>query len=83
MEKNRSNSEMKSAFTVISSEKEETLVNNKQLFGPRRHKTCLRGFVNNTGADQPAHARSLISAFVIRFLENITCKLAIGEIPIF
>ena len=35
--------------------------------GPRREKTCLRGFANNTGADQPAHPRSLISAFVIRF----------------
>ena len=34
----------------------------------RRHeKTCLRGFTNNTGADQPAHPRSLISAFVIAF----------------
>ena len=35
--------------------------------GPRREKTCLRGFTNNTGADQPAHPRSLTSAFVIRF----------------
>ena len=35
--------------------------------GPRREKTCLRGVANNTGADQPAHPRSLISAFVIRF----------------
>ena len=24
----------------------------KLLFGPRREKTCLRGFANNTGADQ-------------------------------
>ena len=32
--------------------------------GPRREKTCL---ANNTGAVQPAHLRSLISAFVIRF----------------
>ena len=38
--------------------------------GPRREKTCLRGFANNTGADQPAHSRSLISAFVIHFLES-------------
>ena len=37
--------------------------------GPRREKTCLRGFANNTGADQPARPRSLISAFVIRFLK--------------
>ena len=35
--------------------------------GPRREKTCLGGFANNTGADQFAHPRSLISAFVIRF----------------
>ena len=33
-------------------------------YGPRLEKTCLRGFANNTGADQPAHLRSLISAFV-------------------
>ena len=33
------------------------------LYGPRREKTCLRGYANNKGADQPAHPRSLISAF--------------------
>ena len=52
-------------------------------FGPRREKTCLRWFANNTGADQPAHPRSLISAFVIRFLERIICYLTRGEISIF
>ena len=52
-------------------------------YGPRRVKTCLPGLANNTGADQPAHPRSLISAFVIRFLKSIICKLAIGEISIF
>ena len=41
------------------------------LYGPRREKTCLQGFVYNTGADHPAHLRSLISAFVIPFLESI------------
>ena len=46
-------------------------------------KTCLRGFANNTGADQPAHQRSLISTFVIRFLESIICTLAAVEISIF
>ena len=53
------------------------------LFGPRREKTCFRGFVKNTGADQPAHPRRLISAFVIQFLGSIICKLATGEILIF
>ena len=52
-------------------------------YGPRPEKTCLWGFADNTGADQPAHLRSLISAFVIRFLENFICELATGEISIF
>ena len=52
-------------------------------YGPRREKPCLRGFANNTGADQPAHPRSLISAFVTRSLESMICKLAAGEISIF
>ena len=52
-------------------------------YGPRREKTCLRGFANNTGADQPAHPSSLISTFVIRFLEIILRKLVTGEISSF
>ena len=51
--------------------------------GPQRQKTCLRGFANNTGADQSAHPHSLISAFVIHFLENIICRHDSGEISIF
>ena len=53
------------------------------LYGPRREKTCLRGLANNKCADQPAHPRSLISAFVIRFLKSVICKLATGGISIF
>ena len=52
-------------------------------FGPRREKTCLQWFANNTGADQPAHPRSLISTFVIRLVESIISKLASIEISIF
>ena len=52
-------------------------------YGPLREKTCLRGVATNKGADQPAHPRSLISAFVIRYLESIICKRATGEISIF
>ena len=52
------------------------------LDGPRRDKTCLRGFANNKGADQPAHPRRLISTFVIRLLESIISKLASSEISI-
>ena len=57
--------------------------NISRLFGPRREKTCLRGFQNNTGADQPAQPRSLISAFVICFLECTIRKPASSEISIF
>ena len=53
------------------------------LYGPRREKTCLRWFENNKGADQPAHPRSLISAFIIRLLESIISKLASRGISIF
>ena len=41
------------------------------------------GFVNIRGVDQPAHPQSLISAFVIRFLESLISKLATSDIPIF
>ena len=44
--------------------------------------SCRR-FVNNKGADQPAHPRSLISAFVIHLLESIISRLARSEISIF
>ena len=50
---------------------------------PPRKKTCLQGFANNSGTDQPARMRSLISAFVIRFLESTIFNLATGKISIF
>ena len=57
---------------------------NYESYGPSSHdKTCLRGFANNKRADQPAHVRSLISAFVIRFTESTVCKLPTGKISIF
>ena len=34
---------------------------------------------NNKDEDQPAHSRRLISAFVIRSLKCIRCRLATGE----
>ena len=52
-------------------------------YGQRREKTCLCGLANNKGADQPAHPDSLISAYVIRFLESIIYKHTIGEITTF
>ena len=37
---------------------------NALISEPGHAKTCLMSYVNNKGADQPAHPRSLISAFV-------------------
>ena len=39
----------------------------EELTGPRREITCLPGFANNTGTDQPAHLRSLIRHFYSLF----------------
>ena len=41
------------------------------------------GFARNKCADQPAHPRRLISAFVIHFLKSIISKLATIEIAFF
>ena len=51
--------------------------------GPRREKTCLQRYANNKSADQPAHSRSPISAFIIRVLESTISKLDISKISIF
>ena len=37
------------------------------------------GLKNNKGADQPAHLRSLISAFVIRSFESIISRLSVAK----
>ena len=45
-------------------------------YEPRRKKPCLRWFAKNKGADQPAHMRSLISAFVKYATSEIFDRLA-------
>ena len=37
-------------------------------------------YANNKGADQPAHPRSLISAFVVRCLDSVILLVSISEI---
>ena len=41
---------------------------------------CLMSYANNKGADQPAHSRSLISAFIVRCLDSIISLDSIAEI---
>ena len=43
------------------------------IIGPRLVKTRLGEFANNTYVDQPAHVRSLITAFVVCLLLSCIC----------
>ena len=52
----------------------------KFLNEPGHEKVCLMSHTNNKGADQPAHSRSLISAFVVRCLDSIISLNFIAEI---
>ena len=54
-----------------------------QLNGTGHAKMCLMPYVNNKGADQPAHPRSLISTFIVHHLDSIICILAIYKVSIF
>ena len=46
-------------------------LNNSDIIWPGHAKTCHMSYANNKGADQSAHPRSLISAFVVRSLDSI------------
>ena len=47
---------------------------------PRHDKNLFYPYVNNKGADQAAHPRSLISTFVVRYLDSIIPILAKSKI---
>ena len=47
---------------------------------PGHEKTCLMSYGNNKGADQSAHPRSLVSAFVIRCLDNVMFLVSVTKI---
>ena len=38
-------------------------------------------YANQNGADQPAHERSLISAFVVRYLDSVMSLVSVTKIP--
>ena len=40
-------------------------------------------YANNKGADQPAHPRSLISTFVVPYLDSMICILALSKVSRF
>ena len=47
---------------------------------PGHENMCVMSYANNKGADQPVHPLSLISAFVVRFLDSIISLDLIAEI---
>ena len=47
---------------------------------PDNEKTCLMSYANNKDADQPAHPRSLISAFVVRCLDSVMSLVSVTKI---
>ena len=52
----------------------------KKEIEPRHENTCCMPNANNKGADQPAHPRSLISAFVVRSLDIIISLVSILQV---
>ena len=65
-------------FNRIVSVESEIFV--RYIHEPRHEKMCLMSYANNKGADQPAHPRSLISAFVVRCLDSVISLDSISEI---
>ena len=49
-------------------------------YEPGHEKMCLKSYANNKGADQPAHPRSLISAFVVRCLDSVVSLVSVTKI---
>ena len=46
---------------------------------PGHEKMFLMSYANNKGADQPAHPRSLISAFVDRYLDSVMALVSVTK----
>ena len=44
---------------------------------------CLMVYANNKGADHPANPHSLISTFVVRYLDSVKCMLALSKVSRF
>ena len=54
-----------------------------KTFEPGHEEMCLMPYANNKGADQPAHPRILISAFIFRCQDRIIPLVCISEISRF
>ena len=50
------------------------------LFAPGHEKMCLMSYAKKKGADQPSNPRSLISAFVVRYLDSVMSLVSVTKI---
>ena len=55
-------------------------LNMHNLNEPGHEKPCLMLYANNKDADQPAHPRSLISAFVVHSLDSVMSLVSVTKI---
>ena len=53
------------------------------ITGPGHAKMCLMLYANNKSADQPAHPRSLISTFIVRYLDSMIYILPLSKVSRF
>ena len=51
-----------------------------KLYEPGQEKIYLMSYANNKGADQPAHPRRLINAFVARCLDSVMSLASVTKI---
>ena len=49
----------------------------------RAMRKLVMSYANNKGADQPAHPRSLISAFVVCFLDSVMSLVSVTKLSSF
>ena len=52
----------------------------KKIIWASTYDNLILFYANNKGADQPVHLHSLISAFVIRYLDSIIAKLDTSKV---
>ena len=71
-----SNLSLVSTICFLHMEKEHVEIS---IGKPHREETCFMPYANNKGAYQPAHPRSLLNTFVVRFWVSIMSLVSISE----
>ena len=70
---------IKDVLLPIKSQHSFTLISGTRMDWATSWENLLLPYVNNNGADQPAHPRSLISVFVVRCLDSMAPIVVISK----